>query len=217
MAVIVTHRSQSCRVTTEADVAGTRRNSNAGAGRHVEATSDVLVTLFQRRATNFAVTGQGRKPRRGGGASGNHSRGRQSYTVTEPVTDEDLMLAVRAGDSSRPGATLRPASPPLFDYLARMTGNRSVAEDLVQDVFVRILKYRHTFREDSRFDTWVFRIARNVRADISAAPDAGKRRWTRRRTVRRQRPRNHGRASSSIDRRRACAGRCSCCATTSAS
>ena len=81
------------------------------------------------------------------------------------MTDEDLMLAVRAGDTSCLAPLFERHHRHLFDYLARMTGNRSVAEDLVQDVFIRILKYRHTFRDDSQFGTWAFRIARNVRAD----------------------------------------------------
>jgi RNA polymerase sigma factor (sigma-70 family) len=53
----------------------------------------------------------------------------------------------------------------LFDFLVRMTGNASVAEDLVQNVFVRILKYRATWRDEGRFETWLFRKARNVGAD----------------------------------------------------
>lgn len=81
------------------------------------------------------------------------------------VTDEDLMLAVRAGDLSQLGLLFDRYHRQLFDYLSRMTGNRSAAEDLVQDVFVRILKYCHTFRDESRFETWVFRIARNARSD----------------------------------------------------
>ena len=40
-----------------------------------------------------------------------------------------------------------------------------MSEDLVQEVFVRLLKYRHTFRENSTFTTWMFHIARNVRID----------------------------------------------------
>jgi RNA polymerase sigma-70 factor (ECF subfamily) len=85
------------------------------------------------------------------------------------VTDEDLMLAVRAGNLSRLAPLFERHHRQLFDYLTRMTGNRSAAEDLVQDVFVRILKYRHTFRATSRFDIWAFRIARNVRADYFQA------------------------------------------------
>jgi RNA polymerase sigma-70 factor (ECF subfamily) len=85
------------------------------------------------------------------------------------VTDDELMLAVRGGDLSRLEALFERYHRPLFDYLTRMIGNRTAAEDLVQDVFVRILKYRHTFRQDSRFETWAFRIARNARADFFQA------------------------------------------------
>jgi sigma-70-like protein len=43
-----------------------------------------------------------------------------------------------------------------------MTGSASAAEDLVQDVFVRVMKYRETWRGEGRFETWLFRIARNA-------------------------------------------------------
>ena len=79
------------------------------------------------------------------------------------------MLAVRAGNLSRLAPLFERHHRQLFNYLARMTGNPSAAEDLVQDVFVRILKYRHTFRDTSRFEIWAFRIARNVRADYFQA------------------------------------------------
>jgi len=75
------------------------------------------------------------------------------------------MLAVRDGDLSQLGPLFERYHIPIFDYLCRMTGNRAAAEDLVQDVFMRVLKYRSTFRDDGRFETWLFRIARNVRAD----------------------------------------------------
>ena len=75
------------------------------------------------------------------------------------------MRAVRGGDVARLGVLFERYHRPLFDFLARMTGDRAAAEDLVQDVFIRILKYRATFRDEGRFETWVFRIARNARAD----------------------------------------------------
>ena len=81
------------------------------------------------------------------------------------MTDEALMLAVRDGQVARLGQLFERYHVALFDFLARTTGDRAAAEDLVQDVFVRILKYRQTYRDDSRFETWVFRIARNARAD----------------------------------------------------
>ena len=61
----------------------------------------------------------------------------------------------------------------LFNYYLRMTGDRQLSEDMVQDVFLRILKYRHTFRGDSRFQTWMFTIARNVQMDNVKRWDRG--------------------------------------------
>jgi RNA polymerase sigma-70 factor (ECF subfamily) len=81
------------------------------------------------------------------------------------VTDEVLMLAVRDGDLASLGQLFERYHVALFGFLSRMTGDRSAAEDLVQDVFVRVLKYRGTYREGGSFETWLFRIARNARAD----------------------------------------------------
>jgi RNA polymerase sigma factor (sigma-70 family) len=81
------------------------------------------------------------------------------------VTDEALMFAVRDGDVAKLGTLFERYHVALFDFLNRTTGDRAAAEDLVQDVFVRILKYRRTFREDSCFEAWVFGIARNARTD----------------------------------------------------
>src|SRR5262249_16711517 len=61
---------------------------------------------------------------------------------------------------------------PLFDYLCRLTGSRHVAEDLVQEVFLRVLKYRATYRDGARFEPWVYSIARNARADYYSKRDA---------------------------------------------
>jgi RNA polymerase sigma-70 factor (ECF subfamily) len=85
------------------------------------------------------------------------------------VTDETLMQAVREGDVASLGMLFERHHRPLFEFLARMTGNATVAEDLVQDVFVRVLKYRATWRNEGRFETWLFRIARNARADYFKA------------------------------------------------
>ena len=75
------------------------------------------------------------------------------------------MLAVRDGDLAKLGQLFERYHVVLFDFLGRMTGDWTAAEDLVQDIFVRILKYRTTYQDDGRFETWLFRIARNARAD----------------------------------------------------
>lgn len=75
------------------------------------------------------------------------------------------MIAVRRGDVGRLGELFDRYHVPLFDFLSRTTGDRGAAEDLVQDVFVRVLKYRATYRDEGSFEAWVYRIARNARAD----------------------------------------------------
>lgn len=81
------------------------------------------------------------------------------------LTDEALMQAVREGDLAQLGVLFDRHHRAVFDFLVRTTGRRAVAEDLVQDVFERILKYRATYRGDTGFRPWMFRIACNARAD----------------------------------------------------
>jgi RNA polymerase sigma factor (sigma-70 family) len=80
-------------------------------------------------------------------------------------TDENLMLAVRDGDVAKLGLLFDRHHRTLFDFFVRMTGSPASADDLVQDVFFRMLKYRATFRSEGRFKGWMFHIARNARVD----------------------------------------------------
>jgi RNA polymerase sigma-70 factor (ECF subfamily) len=82
------------------------------------------------------------------------------------------MTAVRNGDLSKLGVLFERHHIAVFEFLWRVTGDRSAAEDLVQDVFVRILKYRSTYRDEGHFQTWLFRIARNARSDYFRARSA---------------------------------------------
>jgi len=75
------------------------------------------------------------------------------------------MHAVQSGNLDALGELFERHHRPVFQFLCRTTGDRAAAEDLVQDIFMRILKYRHTYDPASRFQTWLFRIARNARAD----------------------------------------------------
>jgi len=80
-------------------------------------------------------------------------------------TDENLMRAVREGDLAKLGVLFDRHHRHLFDFLIRMTGQQTAADDLVQEVFFRMLKYRKTFRDESWFRAWMFHIARNARFD----------------------------------------------------
>ena len=81
------------------------------------------------------------------------------------VSDDALMLDVSNGQVGKLGVLFDRNHRKLFDFFIRMTRSREVSEDLVQDVFFRILKYRATFRAGSRFTTWMYHIARNARID----------------------------------------------------
>lgn len=83
----------------------------------------------------------------------------------DEASDHDLMLAVRAGELARLGDLFERHHRMLHGFLARLTGNPDVAEDLVQIVFQRILKYRHTYRDEGKFTAWLYHLARRAAAD----------------------------------------------------
>jgi RNA polymerase sigma factor (sigma-70 family) len=80
-------------------------------------------------------------------------------------TDKELMLAVKDGDAQPFAVLFDRYHQRLFDFFYRLSGDTSSSEDLVQEVFLRMLRYRHTFRSDSEFRAWMYRIARSSRID----------------------------------------------------
>ena len=75
------------------------------------------------------------------------------------------MLKVKAGDLNRMGLLFERYHRELFGFLYHMSGNPDASEDMVQTVFYRMLKYRHTFTGEGSFRTWMYHLARNVLAD----------------------------------------------------
>ncbi len=72
------------------------------------------------------------------------------------------MLKVKSGETFRLGLLYERYKKRLFGFFFQMNRDASLSEDLVQNVFIRVLKYKHTYTEDSTFVTWVFQIARNL-------------------------------------------------------
>jgi RNA polymerase sigma factor (sigma-70 family) len=85
--------------------------------------------------------------------------------VMNPGSDEELMLSVREGGGEMLGVLFDRYQVPLFNFYSKLTGDRAASEDLVQEVFLRILKYRRTYRPDKPFRSWIYQIARNTRLD----------------------------------------------------
>ncbi len=86
-------------------------------------------------------------------------------SATEPRSDHALMLAVRDGELDALGELFERHHGPLFGFLIKLTGQRPAAEDLAQTVFQRMLKYRHTYRDDGSFAAWMYHLARRCAAD----------------------------------------------------
>ncbi|HUL54494.1 MAG TPA: RNA polymerase sigma factor, partial [Opitutaceae bacterium] len=85
--------------------------------------------------------------------------------AVEAPTDHDLMIAVRAGEIRRLGDLFERHHRQLYGFFVRLTNQPAVSEDLVQIVFYRILKYRHTYRDEGKFSAWIYHLARKVAAD----------------------------------------------------
>lgn len=76
------------------------------------------------------------------------------------------MLKVKEGDLSKMGLLYERHNRDLFGYFYRLTNNATRSEDLVQKVFYRLLKYRHTYRGEGKFVYWMYSIAKNTWLDL---------------------------------------------------
>lgn len=75
------------------------------------------------------------------------------------------MLRVKAGDLDKMGLLFERHHRPLYGFLFHMTHQKEYSEDMLQTVFFRMLKYRHTFTGNGEFRTWMYHLARNVMKD----------------------------------------------------
>ena len=75
------------------------------------------------------------------------------------------MLKVKAGDIDKLGLLYERHKKLLFGYFYKLTGSRDVSEDLLQNVFYKILKYRSRYRGDGKFTSWMLTIAHNASID----------------------------------------------------
>ena len=72
------------------------------------------------------------------------------------------MLDVKAGDEQSFGLLLQRYRTPLVNFLYRMVRSREQAEDLAQEVFLRVYRAREDYEPSAKFTTWLFRIATNL-------------------------------------------------------
>ncbi len=80
-------------------------------------------------------------------------------------TDESLMLRYQEGDRAAFGVLVKRHQGPLFNFAFRQVRVAQLAEDVVQETFVRVVQNAADFKHEARFTTWVYTITRNLCID----------------------------------------------------
>ncbi len=81
------------------------------------------------------------------------------------VSDESLMVRYQRGDRTAFAMLVRRHQTPLYNFALRQLGAPQVAEDVVQEAFVRVVQNATEFKHEARFTTWVYTITRNLCID----------------------------------------------------
>ncbi|HXZ42246.1 MAG TPA: sigma-70 family RNA polymerase sigma factor [Terriglobales bacterium] len=80
----------------------------------------------------------------------------------EATSDAEVMLRVKAGDDSAFAYLVQKYRRPMVSFMYRMAHSSAAAEDLAQEVFLRVYRSRETYEPSAKFSTWLYRIATNL-------------------------------------------------------
>ena len=78
------------------------------------------------------------------------------------LSDADIMLRAKAGDQSAFEYLVQKYRRPMLSFMYRMARNAAAAEDLAQEVFLRVYRSRESYEASAKFTTWLYRIATNL-------------------------------------------------------
>jgi len=82
------------------------------------------------------------------------------------LSDEKIMLLVKDGHLSELTALFDRYQVNLYNFFLRLTGDRAASQDLTQNLFYRVIRYRQSFQPaQGTFRSWIYRMARNVHVD----------------------------------------------------
>jgi RNA polymerase sigma-70 factor (ECF subfamily) len=101
----------------------------------------------------------------GAGPASRPEAGREGYAGAaglDPASDAAIMLRVAAGDEAGFNYLVEKYHRPMIHFLFRMVRNQAVAEELAQEVFLRVYRSRESYRAEAKFTTWLYRIATNL-------------------------------------------------------
>jgi RNA polymerase sigma factor (sigma-70 family) len=94
------------------------------------------------------------------------------------ISDEIIMKRVKEGNLSELSVLFERYHVRLYNFMLRLTFDRPVSQDLTQNLFYRIIKYRHTFKEDHSFKSWIYQLARNIHVDYCKQQQKSAARYT---------------------------------------
>ena len=78
------------------------------------------------------------------------------------MSDAEVMLLAGTGDDSAFGYLVEKFRRPIISFMYRMTHNQAIAEELAQEVFLRVYRSRSSYQAEAKFSTWLYRIATNL-------------------------------------------------------
>lgn len=85
--------------------------------------------------------------------------------------DVVLMLAVQAGDQTAYQKLFTKYAPRILQYVRRLVGSEARAEEITQEVFVQVFRFRLRYRPEARFSTWLYTIATNLSLNELRRPE----------------------------------------------
>lgn len=97
-----------------------------------------------------------------GSAAGPNMGTHPAVENLDPSSDAAIMLRVAAGDESGFNYLVGKYHRPMVHFLFRMVRSQAIAEELAQDVFLRVYRSRESYRAEAKFTTWLYRIATNL-------------------------------------------------------
>ena len=141
-----------------AEPAPAKANGQASSG------SEIPPQLSAGERVSTTVTSVAMAPRLPGTATLDRPAGRAVSTpgLLDGLSDAEVMLRVRAGDEPAFAFLVQKYRRPMMSFMYRMVRNQAVAEDLAQEVFLRVYRSRETYTANAKFTTWLYRIATNL-------------------------------------------------------
>ena len=116
-------------------------------------STNVSSVAIDRRLLNFAGEPSPAAPA---------ARASTPLSADEAVSDVDVMLRVKTGDESAFAYLVQKYRRPMVGFMYRMCHNPSTAEELAQEVFLRVYRSRTSYEPSAKFTTWLYRIATNL-------------------------------------------------------